>query len=430
MSGPPVPDAASEGDPTQSAAAATPLALSLDATAVPAQPVGAGRYTIDLVAALGARPDVALTLWTRRGDVMRWSRAGPLATVRPSAPRPRPARLAWEQLALPRLLRSTSVAVHHAPHYTMPERAGVPSVVTIHDLTFVEHPEWHERSKVIVFRRAIRVAARRAAALVCVSASTSDRLHERFRPAGQVFVVPHGVDHERFRTDVDAQHDASVRGELGVREPYVVFVGTIEPRKAVPVLLDAFDRVAGRRPDLSLVLVGRPGWGTQAVERSLAGLRSKHKVMRLGYLPDGAVPAVLRGASVAAYPALEEGFGLPALEAMACGTPLVTTAGTAMAELAQNAALLVPPGDAAELAGAIEGALDGGRALEERRAMGLRVAASHTWEASAARHVDAYRWAASRHESQRGSGHESHHRAGRARPLQSGDDPGPRTGGV
>ena len=142
---------------------------------------------IDLVHALARRHDVALTLWTRRHDGPRWRssssdavpwRARPTAdgpggaapvpagllppTVRALAPTSRPVRLAWEQVRLPRVLRAASVAVHHGPHYTMPGRAPVPTVVTVHDLTFFDHPEWHERGKVPVFRRAIRVAARHA----------------------------------------------------------------------------------------------------------------------------------------------------------------------------------------------------------------------------------------------------------------------------
>ncbi len=390
-----------------------PLALSLDVSAVPAHPVGAGRYTIDLATALVARDDVRLTAWCRRADAARWQRlaagtgADAPAEVRAKAPVSRPARLVWEQVRFPGLLAAEPIDVHHSPHYTMPERARVPRVVTIHDLTFFDHPEWHEKSKVVVFRRAIRVAARLADAIVCVSRSTSERLAELCDPVGRVFVVPHGVDHGRFApgpasavtlrrgdAETDDESDDVVLHRLGVRAPYVVFVGTLEPRKAVPDLVDAFDRVAQSHTDLSLVLVGAPGWGVEAVDRAIGRARSGHRIVRPGYVPDDALPALLRGAAAAAYPAMEEGFGLPALEALACGTPLVTTAGTAMAELSQGAAVLVAPGSVAELAEALDEVLEGGEAGDRRRRLGLEVAAGHTWEASAAGHVSAYRWAA------------------------------------
>ena len=174
-----------------------------------------------------------------------------------------------------------------------------------------------------------------------------------------------------------------------VDRPLVAFVGTLEPRKGVVPLVAAFDQVARRHPDAVLVLGGQTGWGMAETERALAAARHPERIVRTGYLPDEAVPALLRQAAVVAYPALEEGFGLPALEALACGAPLVTTEGTAMAEMAGGAALLVPPGDVAGLADALGTALQEGRATA-RRSLGITVAAERTWEASVALHLRAY----------------------------------------
>jgi|SRR5579862_1336187 len=372
------------------------MRVSLDVTAVPPHPVGAGRYTIDLAAALARREDVELVLWARRPDGARWAELSPgdsaAATVRAEAPEPRPLRLVWEQVTLPRRLDRSGAEVHHAPHYTMPERARVPVVVTVHDLTFFDHPEWHERTKVPVFRRAIRRAAARADAIVCVSRRTADLLGSRVQPRGPVFVVPHGVDHARFRPeDPSLGSDAGHLAALGVRSPFVLFLGTIEPRKAVPDLVRAFARIAPGRPGLTLVLAGQPGWGAEKVKRAIADEGLAGRVIHTGYVGDGDVPPLLRGAAAVAYPAHEEGFGLPALEALACGAPLVTTAGTAMAEVAGEAALLVPPGSADQLAEAIDATLAGGPEVARRRDMGLAVAANYTWERSAAGHVEAYR---------------------------------------
>jgi glycosyltransferase involved in cell wall biosynthesis len=379
------------------------LRLSLDVTAVPSRPVGAGRYTLELAGALANRSDVDLVLFTRRSDAPRWRTLSPGNEPVAGAPEARPLRLAWEQLRLPRLLTGRAISVHHGPHYTMPERSSVPAVVTIHDLSFFEEARWHERSKVILFRRAIKVAARRAAAVVCPSTITAEHLARWCRVDARVFVAPHGVDTRRFRPDEpepgsDAALLAAVDPRLVDGRPYLVFIGTLEPRKDVPSLVGAFTRIADRHPDALLVLAGGAGWGAAEVDRAVGASRAAPRILRTGYVPDHAIPALLRSAAGAVYPALYEGFGLPALEALACGASLVTTAGTAMEEVAGDAAVLVDPGDGAGLADALDIQLarpsGPSPADTDRRQRGFDIVSRHTWAASASRHMEAYRFAA------------------------------------
>jgi glycosyltransferase involved in cell wall biosynthesis len=368
------------------------IAVSLDVSAVPVRPGGAGYYTMALAEGLARRDDVGLALVARRGDEQRWHGLAGEAVVRGAVPDSRPGRLAFEQLRLGSVLRSMEVQLHHGPHYTMPARSPVPCAVTIHDCTFFDHPEWHLRSKAAFFRRAIRRAARHASVLICVSEFTETRLRATCDVRAPVVVAPHGVDHQRF-TSLEPTDgvDHAVLAALGVPadRPLVAFVGTLEPRKGVVPLLSAFDQVARDHPDAVLVLGGQTGWGMAETERALAAARHPERIVRTGYLPDDAVPALLRQAAVVAYPALEEGFGLPALEALACGAPLVTTEGTAMAEMARGAALLVPPGDVTGLAAALETALREGRSTA-RRSLGITVAGERTWDASVALHRHAY----------------------------------------
>jgi glycosyltransferase involved in cell wall biosynthesis len=389
--------------------AGTQLTLTLDVSAVPANPVGAGQYTMHLASALSRRPDLDLVLIGRRGDRERWTQPASGARMVSAAPRQRPLRLAWEQLVLPGLVHRLEASVHHGPHYTMPEHSAVPMVVTVHDLSFFEEPQWHDRSKVVLFKRAIRVAARRATAVVCPSRATADELARWCRVDAELFVAHHGVDAERFRPEeAEPGADAAILGgidaRLGDGRPYLVFVGTLEPRKDVPSLVRGFHRIADRHPDALLVLAGGDGWGASAVDQAIAATSTGQRVVRTGYVADAVIPVLLRSAAAAVYPALYEGFGLPALEALSCGTPLITTSGTAMEEVAGDAATLVPPGDVDALADALDAVLGSGGSgatgapgasgeRERQRRAGLQIAAAHTWEQSANRHVEAYRYA-------------------------------------
>jgi glycosyltransferase involved in cell wall biosynthesis len=347
-------------------------------------------YTVALASGLSAHGTVDLHLLTRHDDAERWSRLAPSATVHASAPARRPVRLAWEQARGPALADHVRADLWHGPHYTMPLRASVPCAVTIHDLTFFDHPEWHERSKVVYFRRMIRAAARRATTLICVSTFTANRLRALVAPRPDVEVIHHGVDHDRFTPNVDSTADLTALAAHGIEPPYIAFASTIEPRKNVPTLVRAFAAVAATRPELRLVLAGSDGWGAREASEAIAASGVATRVLRPGYLDDATIAAFFRRAAAVTYPSLEEGFGLPALEGLACGAPVVTSEGSALAEVVGDAALLVPPGDSDALAGAIARLLDDSALSQRLRVAGPARAAQFTWEACIDQHVDAY----------------------------------------
>ena len=370
------------------------MRLLLDVSAVPPRPAGAGVYTCRLAAALDGLGECDLHLLARRNDAARWHELAPKGTVHAVVPAARPARLAWEQLRAPALAARLAIDVWHGPHYTVPLRLTVPAVTTIHDLTFFEHPEWHERSKVVFFRKMIPASAARAAAIVAVSGATAEAIAEALEPEAPVLTIAHGVDHGRFRpAPAGDPADLAVLDPLGVRPPYIAFVGTIEPRKAVPTLVEAFARLAGDHPGLRLVLAGADGWGTEEARAAVAASGVATRIVRVRWAPDEALPALLRQAQAVAYPSHEEGFGLPALEALACGAPLVTSAESPMAEIAGPAALLVPPGNAGALAWALNRILTDEELADRLRREGPKSAAPYTWDASARLHLDAYRLA-------------------------------------
>jgi len=225
---------------------------------------------------------------------------------------------------------------------------------------------------------------------VCVSAYTAGRLRALVDPHGEVVVAHHGVDHDRFVANADRATDLAALAGHGIQPPYIAFASTIEPRKNVPTLVHAFARVAASRPELRLVLAGADGWGARAARDAIASSGVATQVLRTGYLASDLVPALFRQAELVAYPSFEEGFGLPALEGLACGAPVVTTTGSALAEVVADAALLVPPDDPVALADAMTRVLDDREVAARLRVAGPARAAQFTWGRCVDQHLDAY----------------------------------------
>ena len=366
------------------------MKVALDVSAVPPRLAGAGRYIAELARALPAL-DVATTLVTRRDDATRWHEWSPLSTLAAIVPTSRAVRLVYEAWMLGASDVARSAEVWHAPHYTMPRRGSTPTVVSIHDLTFFTNPEWHERTKVAYFRRAIAYSARHADVLISISDFTARQLDESIPDHAPVVVAPHGVDLNRF--SLDAAHDDTLfrNHQLPVGVPYVVFVGTLEPRKGIDVLLGAFGELARDNPSIELWLAGQPGWGLHDFDERVAHHPARRRIRRLGYVDELVLPALLRQSRAVAYPSRGEGFGLPVLEALACGALVVTTNHTVMAEVAGDAATLVGVGDVGELARALDEALANDDAQRRRHALVARARAElFTWNASLSQHLVAY----------------------------------------
>lgn len=365
------------------------MRIALDVSAAPAQLAGAGRYMAEIAQRLGPPKD-ELTLVTRRGDGARWSHVSPHAQIGDVVPIGRVTRLAYEMYGIGRSPVARSVDVWHSPHYTMPHSGDTPIVVTIHDMTFFTHPEWHETAKVSFFRRAISYAAQHASALIAVSAYTARELETIVDAQAPVIVAPHGVDLQRFAPRDDDPMVAQVNGRE-VNRPYILFVGTLEPRKGIDVLLNSFAAIGAEDREIELWIAGQAGWGITDVEATLETHPYRDRIHRLGFVDDALLPSLLRHAQVVAYPSRGEGFGLPVLEAMACGALVVTSSDTVMEEVAGNVAWLASPGDAVDVARALKAALTCSDEERRQRAdAGRQRASEFTWERSLEQHRVAY----------------------------------------
>jgi len=296
---------------------------------------GTARHVAGLLAALRGRPGLELVGLSAGGS-------GRLATVRRDA--------LWYPFRLGRA--SGGVDVLHCTTFRAPLRPRAPLVVTVHDLALLRHPDafprWHRGTGV----QALRAGVGAADAIVCVSAFTRDELVELLDvPPERARIVPNGVD-PVFRPDGTA-----AEGD------YVLAVGTLEPRKNLAAAVEAA-RLAG----VELRVAGAAGWGGVAVDGWV------------GEPSDDELAALMRGARCLVYPSLYEGFGLPVLEAMACGAPVVTSRGGATEEVAGGAAVLVDPRDPTAIAAGID---EAGRRRDELVAAGLARAAGFTWDRSA-----------------------------------------------
>lgn len=293
---------------------------------------------------------------------------------------------AWhlpDPLRWPPVQRATGpVDLVHATAVAIPPTAGAPLVVTIHDLAFLHEPGAFTRHGLRFFRRGTALARRHATVVVVPSEATAAECRAAGFDPARIRVVPWGHD----ARPADPAHVERIRRRLGLPERYVAFVGTAEPRKNLARLARAWRRAVG--PRVPLVLAGPPGWGEAAPEGD--------GIVHAGFLVDDDRDAFLAGAACVAYPSLREGFGLPVLEAMAQGAAVVTSAGTATAEVAGDAAVLVDPRDEDAIAGALARLVD---EPDAARALGERArarAATFTWERAAAGYLAAYREALGR----------------------------------
>jgi glycosyltransferase involved in cell wall biosynthesis len=288
------------------------------------------------------------------------------------------------------MARRIGAGLLHCPHYTMPVLTRVPVVVTLHDATFFTHPAAHSRTKRLFFRAWTHVSLRRAHRVVVPSRATKEELVRVVGARADRIDVAHlGVDARRFHVPGDDRRRA-VRELLGLGDqPYVAFLGTIEPRKNVPALIRAWIDACRDRPSApALVLAGARGWDTE-VEGALAEVPEQLRCVQAGYLPLDTLAGLLGEAELVAYPSLGEGFGLPVLEAMACGAAVLTTRELSLPEVGGDAVAYTGT-SRREIGEALGHLLDDPGRRAELAALAVRRAATFTWRACALAHLAAY----------------------------------------
>jgi len=371
---------------------------------------GAGRYTAEFVGALtriDPGPEVVLFC-----NAFRVKDAGKVLGLGRPVVNPRiPGRVlltAWRYLRWPPIDALIGpVDVFHTSDWVHPPQRHGATVATVHDVGALVHPDWYAPDVVEVHRRKNEAAARKATAIITGSEFTRDefvRLHGIGR--NRVHVVPYGVS--SFFRPVDPERARATATSHGLARPFLLYVGTRERRKNLLGLMEIFARVSQRRPDVRLALVGmRPWaeasevhgaghWSGQEVEARMQKLGIAGRVSVLGHVPLPKLRDLYSAADAFVFPSYYEGFGLPALEAMACGLPVVASSRSAIREVVGDAGLLVDPDEHRAFADAILRLLDEPTERETLRGRGRERAARFTWESTARGTMGVYREAVGR----------------------------------
>lgn len=293
---------------------------------------------------------------------------------------------AWTHTRLAAEIRRRPPDVLFVPAHVMPWRAAVPTVVTVHDLGHVHFPDAHTLSQRMYLEITTRHHVRKAAHLIADSASTAGDLERRYGldPA-RVTVVHLGVD-PRFAPAPPTAIQA-VRRSLGIDEgaEYLLHVGTLQPRKNLIRLIEAFARLAPSHPDLRLILAGGAGWGGEDLVGRARSLGVAGRVSFPGYVAERDLAALYSGATLVVVPSLHEGFGLPVLEAMACGAPVAASASSSLPEVTGDAAFTFDPTRVDSIAATLSRALLDPEERRRRASLGAERAAGFTWRRCAER---------------------------------------------
>jgi glycosyltransferase involved in cell wall biosynthesis len=289
----------------------------------------------------------------------------------------------WNGPAIEHFVGPCDIA--HGLFHLLPAARRAKRVVTIHDLSFLRYPQYHTPDTVATHTRLVRHAVRYADAIVTVSESTRKEVIELLQASpDRVHTVPNGVDSTEFDQRPDGVRFARLQRELHLGDRFAVHLGTIEPRKNIVRLLEAFHTV---RPTLGagaqLLLIGRRGWLSEPIFDRIEHLSLGGAVIHAGHLDRADAAELLRRARLCVYPSMYEGFGLPVLEAMAAGTPVLTSNVSSLPEVAGDAAWLVDPFDTATLSEGLARVFTDDAVRDRLREAGRRQAARYSWNASA-----------------------------------------------
>ncbi|WP_322820694.1 glycosyltransferase family 1 protein [Chloroflexus sp.] len=298
-------------------------------------------------------------------------------------------RIPWEQIIAPLMLRGKA-DLYHGCLNVAPLLSPVPTVITIHDLAFIRFPQTFRAYNRIYLDLATRLSTRRASRILVVSEHTKREVVGLLGvDPERVVVTPNAVRHHFRPPDPDQLDQFRVRRSLP--EHFILYVGTLEPRKNLTTLLEAFALLSRHVPTVPLLIGGGKGWMYEPIFARLEQLQLRDRVKFVGYIPEEELPLWYAAATVFVFPSIYEGFGMPPLEAMACGTPVITSNTSSLPEVVGDAGLMVSPTDTTALAEAMQRILTSPDVRADLRIRGLKRAQQFSWTQTAIKTLEAYR---------------------------------------
>jgi len=353
---------------------------------------GIGRYVSNLARALVPQlnPDEALILLVDRSRPSPWSLPAALNQVKVVETAVSPFSLS-QQWVIPKLLKQHQVQVYHSPYYLMPYFSGLPTAVTIHDLIPQLFPEYFPAKTRLLSNWLKRLALRRAVVILTVSQATRQDLLKKYEiPPAKVKAVPHAAD-GRFRPQSQIEINR-VLHKYTLPDAYLFYLGINKPHKNLPLLVQSYAALAATQQQIPPLIIagawdGRYPEVKQMAEQSEAG----HLIRFLGPVPDEDLPGLYSGARFFVFPSLYEGFGLPVIEAMACGTAVICAASSSLLEVTAEAALTFEPQRADQLIAQIQRFLQNPELIKEYEERGLKQADNFSWQKTAVATINCYR---------------------------------------
>lgn len=368
--------------------------ILIDFSQIPIQKVGVGVYGLNLILNLKSETNTHYFILIQNDDISLDNCDPNIITlIKIDSNRYRKLfnRLFLEQLYIPYLVYKYKIDVVHSLHYSFPVMSKARKIVTVCDMIFYKYPELHLKNKVLYFRFFIWLTTLFADKVICISKSTQEDYLDHFKVSSELTTVIELGKDDSYRPDIDREEVNKVLNKYAVDGDYILFIGTIEPRKNVSNLILAYERLITEGFSQRLVIVGKKGWHYDAIFSLVSERGLNDNIIFTGFIEEKEKPCFLVGTSVFVYPSLYEGFGIPVLEALACGTPTITSNISSMPEVAGNAALLVNPESPEEIYDAIKKILLDPNLRSELKARSLRQASNFSWEKTANMTMDVYK---------------------------------------